>query len=262
MAASMFLIMLMAALSIPPSVLGSVVGPTGVCPLATGPGICVEACFSHSDCKAQGKLCCSTGCGQVCMAPVDPNAPPPARPCTLMTVPVNIGESGKLMMQVPKPRRHSILSGVGILILNYGTDQNTECCRAQEWLSESESVKSVEFDGPSPSCPSLGLKSTHFMQSKPERLEETVAGGWSKDESMDEEDLEVWNKVVAQIRRHKDIQLGALGAPVSVTQQVVAGINYNFKFSDGSTVQVFRQPWTDTLEVTDAEVSSGRVLYQ
>jgi len=65
----------------------------------------------------------------------------------------------------------------------------------------------------------------------------------------------VWNKVVAQNPRHKNIQLAALGRPVTVSKQVVAGIKYKFKFSDGSTVQVFHQPWTDTLEVTDANFS-------
>jgi len=76
---------------------------------------------------------------------------------------------------------------------------------------------------------------------------------------MDEDDLKVWSSAVAKIRHHKKVQLGALGTPVSVRKQVVAGINYRFKFSDGSVVQVFYQPWTDTLEVTDAQVGSVHI---
>jgi cysteine-rich repeat protein len=38
----------------------------GVCPLPTGVGICVEECSTDSDCSA-GAMCCSNGCGHVCM---------------------------------------------------------------------------------------------------------------------------------------------------------------------------------------------------
>jgi len=260
MAASISLITVLSALIIPQSVFGSVARPAGVCPVATGVGICVEECSSDIDCKAQGKLCCSNGCGHVCTAPINPNAPLPARPCTLMVVPENIEDSAKLIMQVPEPESHSILKGVGILILNYGKDQNAKCCRAQGLLSEARSVKSVEYDGPAPSCPSSEPARAPLLQlePEPEPPEENLAGGWSKYESLKNDDVAVWKKVVTQIQQHKNVQLGALGTPISVSQQVVAGINYRFQFSDGSTVQVFYQPWTNTLEVTDAKVGSDQ----
>merc|ERR1712008_101471 len=201
-------------------------------------------------------LCCSNGCGHVCVAPVSSNASPPASPCTLMVVPESINDSDKLMKQLPEPESHSILRGVGILILNYGKDRNAECCQAQGWLSEAQGVKSVEYDGPAPACPSSELKSPPLLQLEPDPLppEEKISGGWSNYESLEDGDLTVWNQVVTQIQHHKNIELGALGSPVSVSKQVVAGINYRFKFSDGSTVQVFFQPWSNTLEVTDAKV--------
>merc|ERR550532_293606 len=165
----------------------------GVCPRATGPGICVEECSSDAQCQAEGKLCCSNGCGHVCLTPVDPNAPPPARPCTLMIVPVSINDSSKLITQVPKPESHSILSGVGIIILNYGKGRDEDCCRAAEWLSSKEEVKSVEYDGYQPVCPSpVTLSQVHVSRPEPELMpEEPLAGGWSGGEKLEEEDLKV-----------------------------------------------------------------------
>ena len=58
---------------------------------------------------------------------------------------------------------------------------------------------------------------------------------------------DVWNKVLAL--PDTSAELAAKGAPTSVTTQVVAGINYTFMFADGSTVRVFHQVWTSTLQV-------------
>ena len=41
-----------------------------VCPNITGtPGICVDQCSDDDDCS-DGQLCCSNGCGHVCLDPV------------------------------------------------------------------------------------------------------------------------------------------------------------------------------------------------
>jgi len=258
-AGMVLLIGMLAAVSLqhaPQGAMGSVSRPAGVCPKATGVGVCVEECSVDKPCPGD-KLCCSNGCGHVCMTPVDPNALPPARPCTLMIVPVNINDSAKLVTQVPKPESHNVLRGVGILILNYGKGRDEECCRAHEWMSGAENVKSSEYDGYEPTCPSPVVLSQPLSPPPEPELKPQISGGWSDDEKVEEEDLKVWNQVLTKTARHKGVELGALGAPVSVTKQVVAGVNYNFKFSDGSTVQVFSQSWTDTLEVTDVKSGSG-----
>jgi len=263
MAGTALVIPMLAAVSlqqVPQGALGMVSHSPGACPKANGVGICVEECSGDEQCRAQGKLCCSNGCGHVCMTPVDPNAPAPARPCTLMVVPVSINSSAKLMTRVPKPESHSVLRGVGILILNYGKGRDGDCCQAKEWLSQSDKVKSVENDGPAPACPPkvmvaqapTPLPEPELKPSKPQ-----LAGGWSDEKKVEEEDLTVWNQVLAKNPRHEDVELGALGAPLTVRTQVVAGTNYRFKFADGTVVQVFSQPWTDTLEVTSVEPGSG-----
>jgi len=244
----------------PKGALGTVSHAAGVCPKANGPGVCVEECSRDAQCQAEGKLCCSNGCGHVCMTPVDPNAPPPARPCTLMIVPVSINDSTKLITQVPKPESHTVLRGVKILLLNYGKGRDADCCRAQEQLSAAKNVKSVEYDGPPPTCSSLVMPlqtPARPPQPKVTPAEPGVMGGWSNEEKVDDEDLMVWNQLVDETPRHEEVELGALGAPVTVRKQVVAGVKYKFKFSDGSVVEVFSQPWTKTLEVTNVESGSG-----
>lgn len=45
-------------------------------------------------------------------------------------------------------------------------------------------------------------------------------------------------------------ELATKGAPTSVKSQMVSGYNYMFTFADGSTVTVYHQSWTNTLQVT------------
>lgn len=129
----------------------------GVCPpVAEGQvGICQHECDFNADC-ADNKLCCSNGCGHICIDPMDlASTPHKAAECSMMLTfqqkPDNaIVES--LMGQIPEPIKKSFLHGVGILILDYGI--NTEqCCKATRFLSRHENVKSVEYDGPTPDCP-------------------------------------------------------------------------------------------------------------
>ena len=75
-----------------------------------------------------------------------------------------------------------------------------------------------------------------------------ICGGHSVPRAVGPKELDVWNKVLAL--PDTSAELAAKGAPTSVTTQVVAGINYTFMFADGSTVRVFHQVWTSTLQVT------------
>lgn len=73
-----------------------------------------------------------------------------------------------------------------------------------------------------------------------------ICGGVTPAKGVDAEDLAVWSQCVA-----KDPSLAALGQPVSVQTQVVAGVNYTFNFANGQKVKVFEQSWTNTLEITE-----------
>jgi hypothetical protein len=76
-------------------------------------------------------------------------------------------------------------------------------------------------------------------------------GGESGPGQPTDEELDVWNRVVANVSTYDNVDLASLGAPVSVVSQVVSGVNYDFTFSDGTVVSVFEQEWTDTLEIKD-----------
>jgi len=75
-----------------------------------------------------------------------------------------------------------------------------------------------------------------------------VPGAYTAPRDVGPDELAVWNKVLAL--PGICAELVAKGAPTSVTSQVVSGMNYTFTFVDGSTVTVYHQPWTNTLQVT------------
>eukprot|EP00930_Biecheleria_cincta_P034576 TRINITY_DN23882_c0_g1_i1.p1 TRINITY_DN23882_c0_g1~~TRINITY_DN23882_c0_g1_i1.p1 ORF type:complete len:282 (-),score=65.04 TRINITY_DN23882_c0_g1_i1:92-937(-) len=223
-------------------------GDDAKCPIPRGVGVCVEECSDHSECPA-GKLCCSNGCGHVCMDPegaagkeVD------AQKCTLMAVlKGNAEHAGETVLAaVPKPLESSILKAVGIASLTYAT--GGECCDAQKRLQDLPEVDGVEFDGPAPDC---GPDSSSH---DPQEAGRRNLGGWAGAQSIDEDSLGVWKQVLAKFPRHEEHDLEAFGEPVSVSQQVVAGINYRFQFNNGASVTVFHQSWTDTLEVSGVEL--------
>lgn len=76
-----------------------------------------------------------------------------------------------------------------------------------------------------------------------------VPGAATAPRAVGPEELAVWEKVLAL--PDAAAELAAKGAPTSVTSQVVSGINYTFTFTDGSTVSVYHQSWTNTLRVTN-----------
>lgn len=236
--------------------------PAGVCPKPDGVGICVEECSSDADCQAEGKLCCSNGCGHVCMFPEDPSkqASHSQRPCVLMAVLGETEAADSLVKLVPEPSSSNILQATGILILEYEPGQDNSCCVAHGLLSKHASVKSVEYDGRSPDCRQVetqtldepvSVGSDQFVEVDKSKL----VGGWSEFDIVDQDSLNLWEKVVAKFP-----DLASLGKPTAVKKQVVAGVNYTFQFQDGTTLRVFHQSWTDTLEVSDLSRPHGSEL--
>jgi hypothetical protein len=230
----------------------------GTCPEATGMGICVEECSGHDDCES-GKMCCSNGCGHVCMDPVVAGERRLARRCTLMVTLANKDDADNVLNAIPKdstPAQHSHLKAVGIMILEYGAGNISQCCTAEKALQDSAYAKSVEYDGPKPDCASesangVGEVSALGEPVTPQFVGEPLMGGWSNSANgVDSEALEVWKQLVSKSPSHGEHDLKAFGEPVSVQVQVVAGTNYHFKFRNGAAVTVFHQPWTETLEVT------------
>jgi hypothetical protein len=77
-----------------------------------------------------------------------------------------------------------------------------------------------------------------------------LAGGWTPFRNATSDDLDLWKRTMEKKPKSKTgDDLSALGDPFSVRTQVVAGTKYEFEFQDGSTVVVFEQSWSDTLEV-------------
>merc|ERR1719282_61158 len=124
------------------------------CPKPNGMGICVQECNNNSECAAP-KLCCSNGCGHVCMIPEVES--PVLKKCTLLVVlpemrADNSSSVDQVMEKIPVPTSKQPLYGVKILIIDYSTNQLNACCEADKKLRSMPMVKSVEFDGTPPDC--------------------------------------------------------------------------------------------------------------
>jgi len=108
---------------------------------------------------------------------------------------------------------------------------------------------------------SKGLQSSAIKQSASARsdlklLANFLVGGFSKAGLLVSKDgehdpaLDIWDQVVAKSSTHEGHDLKALGKPIIVKKQTVAGINYMFGFKSGASAVVFHQPWTSTLEIS------------
>lgn len=76
-------------------------------------GICVEECSSGEDCHSGGQMCCSNGCGHVCMEPVD--APKPKKKA-LMT---DGADASHLLGSLPAQDQKNVLESAGIMLIIY-----------------------------------------------------------------------------------------------------------------------------------------------
>jgi len=143
----------------------------GVCPTPTGMGACVEECTEGS-CR-QGKLCCSNGCGHVCMEPVSPAQAEKPRKCVLLFTlkdadtknPEALKQKAKdIVKDSPQPDDlHVIAPFSAMLTLTYNAGREADCCEAHEKLTKNTAqVRSVEFDGPPPVCTSAGASNSEI----------------------------------------------------------------------------------------------------
>jgi len=76
-----------------------------------------------------------------------------------------------------------------------------------------------------------------------------AAGAKSAPREPTDEEVDLWNRIVANESSFDNIELASLGQPVSVVTQVVSGMIYDFRFDDGTVVSVIEQDWTDTLDI-------------
>jgi len=171
----------------------SMVATAGVCPDTTGMvGACVEDCSSDDGCKEQGTMCCSNGCGHVCMVPEVPGQAADGRKCVLkVTLAESEGANTKAgilrsvcavmgmcgekkapsvydVLKKAKARNPIVWSPLGILLLHY--EDSSACCSAQRALQTvPDTAKIVEYDGPKPSCAlpsSTGANDVHAAEAE------------------------------------------------------------------------------------------------
>mmetsp|Transcript_43158 Transcript_43158/g.99459 ORF Transcript_43158/g.99459 Transcript_43158/m.99459 type:complete len:250 (+) Transcript_43158:104-853(+) len=210
-------------------------------------GTCVEACTENSDC-AEGELCCSNGCGHVCIGAEAVSKKSSGSQCSVIVVfprdTANVTKSSMdVMALVPKPDSARLMTALSMATFYYGA-RDSDCCSANNALASTELVRSVEYGDDIPGCKGVAADA-----------EVPASGGWSAAGAVDEESHKLWHKVLESTSQYNGMDLTSLGQPVQVQTQVVAGMNYKFVFGDGSTVTVFHQPWTKTLAVQDVQVS-------
>eukprot|EP00929_Paragymnodinium_shiwhaense_P090321 TRINITY_DN50479_c0_g1_i1.p1 TRINITY_DN50479_c0_g1~~TRINITY_DN50479_c0_g1_i1.p1 ORF type:complete len:319 (+),score=76.58 TRINITY_DN50479_c0_g1_i1:95-1051(+) len=233
----------------------------GVCPKPVGIGTCAEECKSNADC-AGADLCCSNGCGHVCMKPERPGKPTKAGNCVLMAALEKGADVEALLHAVPAPSSHKHLAATGILLLRYEAQQDgtvarayweAECCGAEKALSERQDVKSVEYDGRAPDCERIRERGSSSQDSEEaSEGEPRMVGGNSAAEELDDTAKEVWQMIKdrkANSDKFDIEQHEGLGDPVKVQTQVVAGVILTYHFAGGEQMRVFWQVWTKTLQV-------------
>merc|ERR1719499_2755220 len=89
-----------------------------------------------------------------------------------------------------------------------------------------------------------------------EEGEVALGGGWAPSRDVTTDEIALWESAMTNTEGlYQGTDLEAIGEPVSVETQVVAGTNYKFTFEDGTTVTVYECPWEDILEVTDVSAA-------
>eukprot|EP00811_Abedinium_folium_P016847 NODE_25781_length_575_cov_4.754464.p1 GENE.NODE_25781_length_575_cov_4.754464~~NODE_25781_length_575_cov_4.754464.p1 ORF type:complete len:165 (+),score=18.45 NODE_25781_length_575_cov_4.754464:42-536(+) len=109
-------------------------------------GICVEKCSSDSDCPV-GRLCCSNGCGHVCMLPESEEVKH-KNPCRL-TVTLGDATADDILAVAPPPHKSKTLKRLGMMTLDYA-DSIADCCRAHRQMQGLG--KAVEYAAGVPDC--------------------------------------------------------------------------------------------------------------
>jgi hypothetical protein len=71
-------------------------------------------------------------------------------------------------------------------------------------------------------------------------------GGYTPSRAVDNDDLDVWAKVLAL--PDTGTKFAAKGTPTSVQTAVVSGVKFKFAFEDGSTVIVWRS-WRNVISI-------------
>eukprot|EP00927_Polykrikos_kofoidii_P019676 TRINITY_DN19223_c0_g1_i1.p1 TRINITY_DN19223_c0_g1~~TRINITY_DN19223_c0_g1_i1.p1 ORF type:complete len:277 (+),score=45.00 TRINITY_DN19223_c0_g1_i1:57-887(+) len=244
------------------------------CPVITGGGACVIACTEGS--CLNGQLCCSTGCGRICMDSADIDSMQPAMGCTLQLslqdqfangdVKVMKDAASAAMKGAPQPDS-SKLTNERIIALTYNVGREGDCCKTRDVLAvNTATVKSVKFDGIAPpQCASASVVSVHEhdspwasagvieTDSKEDGTHEQMPGGVSPPKPLDETTTRVWQSVLKHTPKYNGVDLKSLGEPVSVRVQVVAGMNYMYAFAGGRNVTVWDQSWAPPPRVTKVE---------
>jgi len=79
-------------------------------------------------------------------------------------------------------------------------------------------------------------------------------GGVGPLRNVDKAALKVWEKAQS---RAIGAKMSNLGSPVQMRTQVVSGTKYTFLFGDGSTVQVWCQPWMDRYDIVGMNIAKA-----
>eukprot|EP00931_Biecheleriopsis_adriatica_P016523 TRINITY_DN12147_c0_g1_i2.p1 TRINITY_DN12147_c0_g1~~TRINITY_DN12147_c0_g1_i2.p1 ORF type:complete len:191 (-),score=33.72 TRINITY_DN12147_c0_g1_i2:325-816(-) len=121
-------------------------------------GVCVEECSSDTDCET-GQLCCSNGCGHVCMKPAPAGgtvAKAGAQAKTSLYAMIAVYAKGSVAAEIlpdlPSPHRVQDMQRMNMVILHYHREPEKNSCEAFQTLSKHPKVESVEWDGPHPDC--------------------------------------------------------------------------------------------------------------
>jgi len=122
-------------------------------------------------------------------------------------------------------------------------------CAYDEWFHE-ESGKCFKTEA---EC-STKNDATPIVEISDDSVSDSMPGGTSKWKTFesDMDAKEVW-KLTKEKYMNKNINgfaISEFSNPVDFQSQVVAGVNYNFRFTDGTVVKIFYQSWTSTLEIT------------
>lgn len=77
-----------------------------------------------------------------------------------------------------------------------------------------------------------------------------MVGGLTQFQALEQSHKDIWTSVLNKYT--SNVELIKLGAPVEVSTQVVAGVNYVFKFRDGTVITVWAK-LDNTVEISEVK---------